>query len=59
METTNIILIGGGTFVILLGFAAIASPNMSRWINVPGGPKLKGIISLVIGLIMIIIGLTI
>jgi len=59
METTNIILLAGGTLVALIGFFALVSPHVSRWINAPGGPRLKGIVAIIVGIILIILGLSI
>jgi len=56
---TNIILVAGGALVALLGFFAIINPNVSRIISAPGTAKIKGIIAIVIGLILIIVGLTV
>ncbi len=56
---TNIILIAGGALVALLGFFALINPNVSRFISAPGSTKLKGIIAIVVGLILIIVGLSI
>jgi len=58
MVATNIILLVGGTLVAILGFFALVSPHISRWISAPGGPKLKGIIAMIVGIILIIISLT-
>ncbi len=35
------------------------NPNFARYINAPGGPRLKATIALIVGIIIIIIGLTI
>ena len=59
METTNIVLVFGGAFVAILGFFALVSPHMSRWISAPGGPRLKGIVAMIVGIILMIIGLSI
>jgi len=57
MEIVNITLIIVGLIVTILGIAAFFIPNLTRLINFPGGPKLKAIGSIVIGIIIIIIGL--
>jgi len=59
MGLTNLILPICGAIVFLFGIAAFLNPNFSRWINVPGGPKLKAAVALIVGIIIIIIGLTI
>ena len=52
----NYIMIITGVLVSLLGLGAFFYPNLARWINIPGGPRLKGVIALIIGIIIIIIG---
>jgi len=59
METINIVLIIVGAIVSLIGVAAFINPNFSKLINVPGGPKLKAIVAIIIGLIILITGLII
>lgn len=56
METTNIILQIVGVIVVLFGIGALLNPNISRWINAPGSPKIKSIIAMIVGIILIIIG---
>jgi len=56
---TNIILVAVGALVALLGFFAVINPNVSKIISAPGSAKIKGVIAIVIGVILIIIGLTI
>ncbi len=55
METTNIILLAAGIIVLLFGIGAFLHPNIARWINAPGGPRLKAIIATIIGIILIVI----
>jgi len=57
METINIVIIIVGAIVSLIGIAAFLNPNFAKLINVPGGPKLKAVIALIIGLIILIYGL--
>jgi hypothetical protein len=52
----NYIMIIIGLSVALLGLATIFNPNLARWINAPGGPRLKGFIALIVGIIISIIG---
>ena len=59
METVNTVLIIVGALLTLLGALTIFIPNLSRIINVPGGPKLKAIVLIIIGLILIVIGISI
>lgn len=54
MGITNTILIVVGLFVTLIGLAAFFNPNFARWINAPGGPRIKAIIAMIIGIIIII-----
>lgn len=57
MEIINTVFIIVGAIVALIGVAAIFNPNFARIINAPGGPRLKGAIALIIGLIFLIVGL--
>ena len=57
MDTVNIIIIIVGAIVSLIGIAAFLNPNFAKLINVPGGPKLKAIVAIIIGLIILIYGL--
>ncbi len=59
MGLTNTILLICGVTVSLIGIAAFLNPNFARWINAPGGPRLKSTMALIAGIIIIIIGLTI
>jgi len=59
MGMTNTILLIVGTIVTLIGIGAFIYPNIAKLINAPGGPRLKAIICIIIGLIIIIIGLAI
>ena len=59
MSITNIILLIVGAIVTIFGFAAFVNPNMARFINAPGDPRIKAIIALIIGIIIFIIGLVI
>jgi putative Mn2+ efflux pump MntP len=57
MDTINIVLIIVGAIVTLIGIAAFINPNFAKIINVPGGPKLKSIVALIVGIILVIVGL--
>ena len=60
METVNLILIIVGVIALFTGIGAFLNPTIARFINAPGvGPRLKAIIALVTGLILIFIGLLI
>ncbi|KYK24520.1 hypothetical protein AYK24_06050 [Thermoplasmatales archaeon SG8-52-4] len=59
MDVSNIILLIVGAVVVLFGIGAFLNPNLSRWINAPGGPKLKGSIAIIVGIILIILGLVV
>ena len=56
MNITNLILIGVGCLVALIGIATIFNPNLAKWINAPGSPLLKALIAIVVGIILIFIG---
>lgn len=55
MEIVNIILLVTGLIVLFFGIGAFLNPNLARWINAPGGPRLKAIIATIVGIILIII----
>jgi hypothetical protein len=57
MEITNTILIVAGVIVTLIGLATFFNPNFARIINAPGGPKIKAMVALIAGVILIIVGL--
>ena len=57
MTLTNTILLIVGAIVTLIGLAAFFNPNFARIINAPGGPRLKGSIAMIAGVILIIIGM--
>jgi len=56
MEIANIILLISGVIVVLFGLGAFLNPNLARWINAPGTPIIKAIITMVAGVILIILG---
>lgn len=51
------LIIFGGLLPIFFGVAALLNPNFARFINAPGGPRLKAIIALIVGIIFILIGM--
>ena len=57
MDFTNTILITVGVIVLLFGVAAFINPSFARWINAPGGPRLKALIAIVVGVILVIVSL--
>ena len=57
MNIANTILFICGIIVLIFGIGAFLNPNLARWINAPGGPRIKSIIATIIGLIIIIIAL--
>ena len=57
MEATNLIISIIGIFVLLIGVVAFFNPGFTRVINFPGGPKLKAIVAVITGVIILIIGL--
>ena len=59
MEIVNIILLVTGLIILLFGIGAFLNPNLARWINAPGGPRLKAIIAAIVGIILIVISIII
>jgi len=59
MVDTNTILIIVGAIVTIIGIAGFINPNFTKIINAPGGPRLKAIIALIVGLIILIVGMLI
>jgi len=57
MDSINYVLIIVGVIVSLMGFAAFLNPNFAKIINVPGGPKLKAVVAIIVGIILFIIGI--
>lgn len=56
MDLPNMVVIIVGIIVILIGLLAFFNPNFSRLINAPGSPRLKAIVALIVGFILLIIG---
>jgi hypothetical protein len=48
-----------GVIVTIIGVAGFLNPNFTKIINAPGGPRLKAIIAIIIGIIIIGAGLLI
>ncbi len=59
MATVNTVMLIVGAIVVLFGIGAFLHPNIARWVNAPGGPRLKAIISLIIGSTLVIMSLVI
>ena len=59
MTATNTVLIIVGGIVTLIGILAIFIPNLTKIINAPGNPRIKAIIAIIIGIIILAIGLLI
>ena len=57
--TNTILLLIVGAIIALIGLAAFFNPNIARIINAPSGPRLKAIIAMIIGVIIIVAGLVI
>ena len=57
MEVVNTVLLVVGMIVSVIGVAALINPNFARLINAPGGPRLKGSIAIICGIIIIIVGI--
>lgn len=54
MVDSNTILIIVGTIVTIIGIVGFINPNFTKIINAPGGPRIKAIIALIIGSILLI-----
>lgn len=59
MSVTNTIMMVVGVIVILIGVLAFFNPVITRIINAPGGPKLKAVVAIIVGIIILAIGLLI
>lgn len=55
MNIVNTVFLIVGILVLAIGILAFFNPAFTRWINAPGGPKLKAIIATVTGIIFIIL----
>jgi hypothetical protein len=52
----NYILIILGIIIMLLGIGTIFNTNLERFINLPGSPQIKAIISSAVGIFICIAG---
>ena len=59
MVDTNTVLIIVGVIVTAIGALGFFNPNFTRLINAPGGPRLKAVIAIITGLIILAVGLLI
>jgi hypothetical protein len=57
MAAVNYILILLGVIVTLIGVISIFFPGLTKIINAPGGPRVKSIIAIIVGIIIFFIGL--
>lgn len=57
MEVVNLVLVIVGSLVALIGIISFFVPALTRIINAPGGPRLKAIVALITGIILVLIGL--
>jgi hypothetical protein len=44
-----------GAIIIFIGIGTLINPNLSRWINLPGEPHLKALVSIIVGIILVIL----
>jgi len=56
MSITNTIMVVIGVIVILIGVLAFLNPYFTKFINAPGGPKLKATVAIIVGAIIALIG---
>ena len=59
MEIANIILLIAGVIVSVFGIGAFFNPNFARWINAPGSPRLKAMIAIVVGIVLMVVSLVV
>jgi len=59
MTVANYIFIILGVIIALMGALSIIFPGLTRIINAPGDHRLKSIIAIIVGLIILIIGITV
>ena len=57
MEMINIIVSIVGIIVIIIGIITFLNPNFAKLINAPGGPAIKAIVAIIVGIIILIYGL--
>ena len=59
MEIANSILLIAGIIVTVFGIGAFFNPNFARWINAPGSPRLKAMIAIVVGIVLMVVSLVV
>ena len=59
MTVANYIFIILGVIIAMIGALSIIFPGLTRIINAPGDPRLKSIIAIIVGVIILIIGITV
>ena len=59
MEFLNIVFLAVGLLTTVIGLLAFFVPNFARLINAPGGPKIKAVIALIIGIVFILVAILI
>jgi len=59
MAFVNTVFIIVGLLTAIIGISSFFIPGLTRIINAPGGPILKAIIAVIIGIIFILLGLII
>ena len=57
MSVLNTIFLIIGTALIIVGTVSFLLPGLTRFINAPGGPKLKASIAMVIGIFFLVLSL--
>jgi len=57
MTIINYIFLIIGCLIILIGALSIFFPGLTRIINAPGGPRVKSIIAIIVGIIILVVGL--
>ena len=57
MSITNYVMILVGVGVAILGILALFIPQLTKIISLPGSPRMKALISVIVGLIFLLIGL--
>ena len=55
MEFVNIIFLLVGVFTLILGIVSMLNPNLTRFINFPGGPRIKAMVAISTGVLFCIL----
>jgi len=56
MNTLNLIFLIVGIIVTALGFASLVFPSLTQFINSPGGPRIKAVVAICVGIILLLVG---